>query len=195
MYHYNFFIVGIGGSAGGIQPLKALIESIPADSDAAFVIIQHLHPGFRSRLDTILSKHANLPVVRADGFHAVRPGVIYVLAENKMLTFKQGCLIARDRLAEEKVNYAIDIFFKSLAQEARNKAIAIVLSGANADGSEGAKCISENGGTVFVQDPMTADHQQMPESVIEKDSPEDILPPEFLMTAVLDKLGYKKTFV
>lgn len=187
MDYYNFFIVGIGGSAGGLEPLIELVRDIPQDPNAAFVVVHHLHPKTRSRLDEILSKHSSLPIIRVEQPELVRPGVIYLLVENKMMTLKQGFLIPRERRPEEKINHAIDIFFTSLAAEARHKAIAIVLSGTNEDGSEGAKSISEHGGTVLVQEPKTADHERMPNNVIEYDSPEEILPPKYLIDAVLER--------
>lgn len=87
------------------------------------------------------------------------------------------------------MNYGIDVFFQSLAEDARDRAIGIVLSGANEDGAKGAEAISQNKGTVFVQDPNTAQHPRMPEAVIRIDSPAEINDPEKLAKALTELIA------
>lgn len=181
----QFYLIGIGASAGGIEPLKSLISLIPYNINAAFIVVQHLLATHHSRLDEILSRVTKLPVIRINGGERVEAGIIYVLPENKLVTIKEGRLSLRKRLPEEVVNYAIDIFFESLGKDAGCRSIGIVLSGANEDGAKGAKVISENGGKVFVQDPNTAEYPRMPAAVIRLDSPAEINEPKKLVNAVV----------
>jgi two-component system, chemotaxis family, protein-glutamate methylesterase/glutaminase len=188
MSHYDFYVVGIGSSAGGIPPLKTLVSRLPKDLNAAIVLIPHLYAEFRSRLDEILRKCSEMPIVRVEKSILLNPGNIYLLSENKMMSLDGGVLVIRDRLPEEKINHAIDIFFKSLAKEVNTKAIGIVLSGTNADGSEGAKAISAAGGLVMTQDPHTAIHPQMPLEVIRRDNPKLVAPIEVITNAIIEKV-------
>jgi two-component system CheB/CheR fusion protein len=188
MKSYHFHVVGIGASAGGLEPLKKVVSLIPPGTKAAFVVVQHLFPSHKSQLARILAGQAELPVIRLEEDMAVEQGVIYVLSENKYVTLEDGILRLKNRLAEDKINYAIDIFFKSLAADARDKAVAVVLSGANEDGSEGAKQIGDAGGNVLVQDPDTAQFPTMPVAVIRKDSPEEVRSPQQLIEALLQRI-------
>lgn len=182
----SFYVVGIGGSAGGIKPLKKLISYIPTDSNAAFVVVQHLLRTQKSYLADILSLVTSTKVSRIMGGEHVQRNTIYVLPENSFVTIERGELILRKRLPSELINYSIDIFFKSLGNHSGKKAIGIVLSGANEDGALGAKAITQNSGTVFVQDPNTAEYPNMPEAVIRLDSPVEINDPEKLAKALME---------
>jgi chemotaxis response regulator CheB len=196
MTNHDFYIVGIGASAGGLDPLKELVAHLPKTHNACFVIVQHLHPDFRSQLDKILGRQTEIPVIRIECSQRVEPGVIYVIAENKVTTFKQGRLVLRERRTDEKINYAIDIFFESLAREMKDKAIGIVLSGANDDGSDGAKYISDYGGIVMTQDPTTATHPKMPLEVIRQDDPKLIAPVgqiAYSIRSILTRESYQQT--
>lgn len=185
---YAFHIVGIGSSAGGIQPLKSLISFLPVNTYASFVVVQHLLRTHRSSLEIVLSLVTSLKVYRILNRMRIEPGCIYVLPENHYVTIKNGLLILRKRLPEEVSNYGIDVFFKSLAKDAGKKAIGIVLSGANEDGAHGAIAITENNGVVFVQDPDSAEFPNMPNAVIRIVSPEEINVPQKLATALLDRI-------
>ncbi len=59
------YIVGIGSSAGGLEAVEPLRESLPSDSGMAFVLIQHLDPHHPSALVEILSKATSMPVEEA----------------------------------------------------------------------------------------------------------------------------------
>ena len=188
MHNYNFHIIGVGASAGGVVALKELVSRLPEGLNAVVVIITHLFAQHRSHLSEILELCTKMPVVRVDHSKPLKPGVIYVLAENRMMTLKDGILKIRGRKVEEKINHAIDIFFESMAVEAGPKAIGVVLSGTNDDGTEGAKAIGNNAGTVMVQDPFTAIHPKMPLAVIIRDDPKVIGSLEDLADAIIKRV-------
>lgn len=187
-----FFIVGIGASAGGIEPLKKLTSLLPSTGNAAFVVIQHLHRSYQSQLEKLLSLYTKMKVRRILSGEQINADTIYVVPEHSYALLKEGKLILRKRLPQQLVHYGIDFFFESLAEEVGSKAIGIVLSGANEDGAQGAKAISEKGGTVFVQDPDTAKFPRMPEAVIRIDSPYEIDDPEKLAKALKKIITFKE---
>ncbi|MFD2936578.1 chemotaxis protein CheB [Spirosoma flavum] len=187
----KFFIVAIGVSAGGQEPLWHFFEQIPPDSGIAFIVIQHLNRDFVSIADKLLAKHTNMPVQWATNNQPVRPNCVYMLPINKMMTIENGSLHLQDRHVESRSNWAVDIFFNSLAKGEKAHAIGIVLSGAGSDGSLGAIHIHDEKGTVMVQDPQTAQFASMPASAILKDHPSEILSPQRLAHALLDFVASK----
>ncbi|AMR32460.1 hypothetical protein A0256_14010 [Mucilaginibacter sp. PAMC 26640] len=73
------------------------------------------------------------------------------------MTLQNGVLLLRDRRPEEIINHAIDIFFTSLALDANERAIGMILSGGGNDGLSGSKKIGESKGFDFIKYPYTAE--------------------------------------
>ncbi|WP_259065928.1 chemotaxis protein CheB [Mucilaginibacter sp. X4EP1] len=189
---YDFWVVAIGSSAGGLQPLIKMIYSLPENANATFVIIPHLLRAGKSQLDFLLSKHSKMPTIRAAHRMPIEPQKIYILPEGKLMTLKNGRLILRERQPEEIINYAIDTFFMSLASDAKEKAVGVILSGNGSDGLEGSKEIEKNNGIVIVQDPQTAESPGMPNAIIQSDTPNAILAPEEISYKIIQHTGLVK---
>lgn len=166
----DFLTIGIGASAGSLQVIIDFFKQIQPDMNAAFVVVTHLLRDRRSQLDTILSRHAHIPVVRVESDTALSAGHIYVMVENTFLTSENHILRVKPR-STEVVNKAVDVFLSSLATDAGESAVALILSGGGKDGLTGCQAIHDHGGKVFVQDPGTANVTGMPEAVIEFDHP------------------------
>src|SRR5581483_1251660 len=143
-------IVGFGASAGGLQAFTAILESMPADSGLALVLVQHLHPEYASELSALLSRVTTLRVTEATEATPVEPNRVYVIPPNKDLTISGGVLNLEPRPAGV-VHMPIDRFFRSLAEDQGNKAIGVVLSGTASDGSQGLRAIKGAGGITFAQ--------------------------------------------
>lgn len=181
----DFFIVGLGCSAGCLDVLKTVFTHVPQKTGIAFVVVQHLSRNYTSILDKLLQAHARLPIVRVLEDMEIKPDHIYLLPEGKFLLIRDGILTLIPRTVEQVVNFAVDIFFTSLAAYAGNKAVGIVLTGMGMDGTEGAKAIERAGGSVFVQEPASAVFKGMPMTVITQNSPHVVLPPAELVEALL----------
>jgi two-component system chemotaxis response regulator CheB len=191
---YSFNVIGIGSSAGGLSPLREITSGLPADINAAIVIVPHLFTQFESRLDHIIANIARLPVTKVKESTILERGKIYVMPEAKMMTLENGHLHLRNRLPSEKINKAIDIFFTSLAADAGNRSIGIILSGAGYDGIEGAKKIEDENGIVIVQDPVTAAFPLMPAALIANDHPDYVLTPPEIVNKVVDRVNNRVSF-
>ena len=153
------FIVGIGGSAGALGAYKALLGSMPYNTDMAFVIISHMSPTAHSQLAEILSRHTKMTVMVASMAMQIRANYVYVIPANADLLIENYTFKGiSPRSAGHK---QIDVFFISLAKAMGARAIGIVLSGYDGDGTEGCKHIKANGGKTFAQD-MSAEVDQMP---------------------------------
>jgi two-component system CheB/CheR fusion protein len=181
----DFYVVGIGASAGGYQAIWEFFSHLPKNPQMAFVIVQHFNRNVRSIADQLLTKYTSSPVHRAKHNQLLQPNHIYVLPENKMMTLQGYRLQVRERKAEEVVNRAIDIFFQSLAVEWKEKAVGIIFSGAGEDGAKGVQAIHKQGGKVLVQEPCSAVFGSMPRMAIKQDHPDLVLTPSQLAQELL----------
>ncbi|MCD8739713.1 chemotaxis protein CheB [Mucilaginibacter roseus] len=186
---YNFYVIGIGLSAGGIDPLKEIIGNLPADINAAVVVLSHIPNNSLSKLDRILQPSTQLTVITVDDSAELQAGHLYVMAEGKQLSLENGKLATSDRSAEQKINRTIDHLFISMASDAKNKSLGIILSGAGYDGIEGAKQIEACKGLIIVQDPKTAQFPLMPSALIANDHPDYVLTPADIVEKVINHVN------
>ena len=163
----SFPVVGLGASAGGLEALEQFLQRIPPGSGQAFVIVQHLDPHYRGALVELLQKVTPLPVVEIQDQMRVAPGHIYVIPPNRDLSILHGVLHLLEPVEVRGLRLAIDFFFRALAIDQRENAMAVILSGMGTDGTLGARAIKEKAGTIFVQAPASAKFDGMPRSAID----------------------------
>ena len=113
------FVVGIGASAGGLQALQSFFGAIKEVPPAAFVVVQHLSPDFKSFMVELLAKHTRMPVQRAEHHATIQPGNIYLIPPKVTLTTSQGRLRLQKADPRRGLHLPIDEFFVSLAQIGR----------------------------------------------------------------------------
>ncbi|MEM1254014.1 MAG: CheR family methyltransferase [Cyanobacteria bacterium P01_H01_bin.21] len=165
----DFFVVGIGASAGGLRALEEYFDNIPSDSGAAFVVVQHLSPDYKSLMSQLLKRRTNMAVQQVTEHVSLAPNTVFLIPPGQNLVLKNDRLhlIPQDRgQGRQQPNFPIDYFFQSLATEIREHTITIILSGTGSDGSRGIQEVSEIGGIVLAQDPATAEFDGMPQSAI-----------------------------
>jgi two-component system chemotaxis response regulator CheB len=175
----TYEVIAIGASWGGLQAVGTLLEGIPAELDQSIVIAQHRSAeSTRGGLETLLQRHIARPVSEPVDKETVEPRHVYVAPADYHL------LVDGTRFAlsvEARVQFArpsIDVLFESVAAAYRDRAIGIVLTGANEDGAAGLAAIKRNGGVGIVQDPRTATKKSMPEAAIAAAQADAVLPLE-----------------
>jgi len=183
------YTVGVGASAGGLDAIKELFENTPDNTGFSFIIIQHLSPDHKSLMAELLGKHTNMPAIEAEDGMTLQPNCIYVIPNRKFITIEQGKLRLQEKVKSKAPNNAIDVFFNSLAAECRENAVGIVLSGTGSDGTRGIEAIKRNGGTVIVQDPVTALFDGMPSNAIATGIADLVLPPESMADELIQLLN------
>lgn len=169
------FIVGIGGSAGGLNACVALFDAMPANTGMAFVVISHLLPTAHSALAQILSRHTKMPVLIALPRMPIRANHVYVISPNEDLMVESYAF--KVIAPRSRRNRQVDFFFISLAEAMGARAIGIILSGYDGDGTEGCRQIKAKGGATFAQD-MSAEVEEMPLSAQASGSIDFVLPPD-----------------
>lgn len=179
-------IVAIGASAGGLEALQEFFSNCPPESGIAFVVVTHVRPGRDSILPELLGAITKMDVFSAgDNSHIERNKVI--VARDVLLSVSGGVLRTVKAEATPETSYhPIDHFFRSLADDQREHAIGIVLSGSGNDGALGIKAIKAAGGMVMVQTPETAKYTGMPDSAIATHLADYILPPKALPAALVE---------
>jgi two-component system CheB/CheR fusion protein len=159
-------IVGIGASAGGLDPICEFFVTVPKASGMAYVVVQHLDPVHKGMLPELLQRVTAMPVAEvADGM-AVEADHVYVIPPNQDLGLEAGCFVLLEPSGPRGQRLPIDNFFRALAVHHREQAIGIVFSGMGADGTEGLKAIRDAGGLTLAQLPASARFEPMPASAV-----------------------------
>lgn len=171
-----FPIVGIGGSAGGIEAYMELFQYLPSDTGMAFIVVSHLAPGHKSHLVEILASRVSMPVTEIQDQMRPEPNHVYILPPGSVLTISRGLLQLAPR-PEHRPSLVIDEFFRSLASDQKNRAVGVVVSGMDSDGALGLKAIKGEGGIAIVQAPESARFPSMPRSSIGADHVDLVVPP------------------
>ncbi|MBN2728661.1 MAG: PAS domain-containing protein [Bacteroidales bacterium] len=186
----DYPIVGIGASAGGLEALEEFFKNLPNNPGAAFVIIQHLSPDYKSLMKELLQRYTNIPIhVASDGMN-VECNHIYLIPPKMNMSIFNRKLQLSEQDKKRTLNLPIDIFFRSLAKDQHKNAIAIVLSGTGSDGALGIRDIKEFGGITMAQDDQSAKFDGMPKSSINTGVIDIISPPNTLAEELINYIKH-----
>ncbi|MBS7254212.1 chemotaxis protein CheB [Flavobacterium branchiicola] len=169
-------VVIIGGSAGSLNALMQILPEIVKLNNFALVIVLHRKSTDDQTLEDLLALKSNVKVKPVEDKVPLLPGFIYVAPSNYHLLFEKEGILALD--TSEKINYSrpsIDVSFESAAEVYGTSLIGILLSGSNADGTDGLKAIKAAGGSIVVQNPLSAEMPFMPNNAILYSNPDFIL--------------------
>ena len=186
-------LVAIGASWGGLDAVRTLLGGLPAELDAAVVIAQHRAPeshptAFRDLLGAV----TRLKVREAGDKDELRPGTAYVAAPDYHLLVEHGRLALT---IDEPVQYArpsIDVLLQTAAEAYRERCVGVVLTGANADGASGLARIAELGGAAVVQDPETAERDEMPRAALARVPTATVAPVAEIAPLLVELCGLAK---
>lgn len=171
----------IGGSAGSLEVLLKVLPGLRNDLDFAIILVLHRKSGKDSMLTDLLSAKTKLKVKELEEKEDIQPGFVYIVPPSYHLLIENDHTFSLD--ASEKVNYSrpsIDVTFESAAEVYGEHLVGLLLSGSNSDGAMGLKKIHENGGTVVVQNPNSANVPFMPQFAMETVIPDELLDPEMM---------------
>lgn len=161
----TFKAVVVGGSAGGMEALTAVLSKLDSGFPLPILVAQHLHKSDGGRFAEHLDRLCPLPVYEALDKAPVRPGEVAVAPANYHLLVEREETLALS--VDPRVSWArpsIDVLFESAARVWAEGLVAVVLSGANFDGARGIELVLELGGRALIQDPATASSAAMPKA-------------------------------
>jgi len=159
-------VVGLGGSAGGLESLRGFFSHANPQAGVAYVVVMHLSAEHDSILAEVLQRCTSMPVLQVRDTIKVEPNTVYVIPPGRALETFDGYLQLGDLPLARHRHITVDIFFRTLADTHGPHAAAIVLSGADGDGAIGIKRIKERGGLTIAQDPEEAQVSSMPLAAI-----------------------------
>jgi two-component system CheB/CheR fusion protein len=173
-----FPIVGIGASAGGLEAFEQFFTNMPSDTGMTFVLVQHLDPTRPSILGELVRRYTRMHVREIAGGMEIKPDTAFIIPPNCDMGIINGTFQLMKPVAPRGLRLPIDYFFRSLAEDQKERAICIILSGTGTDGTLGLKEVKGAGGMAMVQEPGTAKYDGMPRSAIGSGLVDYILPPE-----------------
>ncbi|WP_029269790.1 chemotaxis protein CheB [Flavobacterium sp. KJJ] len=175
-------VVIIGGSAGSLNALMQILPELYKLNDYAMVIVLHRKSTDDQTLEELITLKSSIKVKAVEDKVPLSTGFIYIAPSNYHLLFEKNDFLALD--TSEKINYSrpsIDVSFESAAEVYGDSLIGILLSGSNTDGTQGLKAIKEAGGTIAVQNPLSAEMPFMPNNAILYTDPDFILTNEEIL--------------
>lgn len=182
----RFETVVIGGSAGSIDALAVLLAALPASLRAAVVVVVHLPREKPSLLPRIFEPRCALPLREVHDKEPLEPGTVYFAPPDYHVLLDAGPTLALS--VDDPVHFSrpsIDVLFESAADACGDRLLAILLSGANADGAQGLAAVQAAGGATLVQSPASCLMPFMPEAALARLRPDHVLPPDAMAALLL----------
>jgi len=159
-------IIVLGASAGGVQAVRVLAQSLPAEFPASLFVVIHSSPFSPFLLPQILNRDGPLLAVQTQDRMPIQPGRIYVAPPDHHLLLRGTHIHVVRGPRENLVRPAVDPLFRTAAHAFGRRVIGVVLTGNLNDGSAGLVAIKERGGLAIVQDPDDARFPSMPQSAL-----------------------------
>ena len=184
-------VVGIGGSAGALPALLVLLEALPGTLPLAIVVVLHLSPDHESSAAEILQRATQMVVTQVTQRTRLEAGHVYVIAPGTHLITDDGC-VQPAHASGVRPSTVIDLFFRSLAEVHRERAVAIVLSGTGHDGASGLTHVNEYGGLTIAQALEDCEHDDMPQAAISTGVVDFVLSPKAIGKRLIDLAKYPR---
>lgn len=171
-----FELIVIGTSWGGLQAIEILLSGLPKDFPLAIAIAQHRQRNAGDLLCNLLQRHSVLPVLEVEDKVAIAPGYVYLAPADYHLLVEPGNFALSIEAPVLYSRPSIDLLFESAADAYTDKAIGVILTGSNKDGSQGLATLKRRGGLAIVQEPSEAESSSMPTAAIAATQVDYILP-------------------
>jgi two-component system, chemotaxis family, protein-glutamate methylesterase/glutaminase len=170
-------LVAIGTSLGGLNALVAILRALPESLPVAIVVVQHRGASSDGSLAAVLQDHTPLRVVEADDKARLEPATVYVAPPDyHLLVEERGSLALSTEGPVRSARPSIDVLFETASDAYGAALLAVLLTGASADGAAGLARVKARGGRTIVQDPFTAECATMPAAGIAATAVDYILP-------------------
>ncbi|MGC4118669.1 MAG: chemotaxis protein CheB [Myxococcales bacterium] len=175
----------MGGSAGAIEPLLAILRALPPRFPIPVAVVIHQARRRASGLAKALQPSCSVPVREAQDKQPLAGGGVWLAPPDYHLLIERGpaCALSVDEPVRFSVP-SIDVLFESAAASLGPRLAAVLLSGANADGAAGLAAVSAASGLALVQAPASATSPEMPQEGLSRCPGACSLAPEALARRV-----------
>ena len=165
-------IVGIGVSTGGPQAMEYLLSQLPGDFPGSIVVVQHMPDGFTDMFARRLDETCALRVKEAQSGDLLQRGRALICPGNRHMKVKRLPLgdvaVLNDEPRVNGHRPSADVLLRSVAEEFKNQAVGVLLTGMGDDGAEGLGAIKKEGGMTVAQSEDSCVVYGMPKAAIER---------------------------
>lgn len=163
-------VIAIGASTGGTEAIYRVLKSLPPDMPG-IVIVQHIPPMFSRLFAERLNHSVSLAVKEAENGDIVEQGRVFIAPGDKHIRIKKfGAKYKIECFQGDKINGhcpSADVLFESVAKEAGNRAIGVIMTGMGYDGAKGLLAMRRRGARTIGQDEKTSVVYGMPKVAYE----------------------------
>lgn len=170
--------------------MEQLLANVPENSGMAYVVIQHMDPTQKGMLPELLQRISKMEVLQAKDRMKVKPNSVYVIPPNKSMSILKGLFYLFEPVESRGMRLPIDFFLRSLANDQKEFAVGIILSGMGSDGTLGIGAIKEKNGIAMVQEPDTAKFDSMPRNAINSSLVDIVAPPQEIYLRLVEFLQH-----
>ncbi|MCC7293295.1 MAG: chemotaxis response regulator protein-glutamate methylesterase [Phycisphaerales bacterium] len=189
-------VVLIGVSTGGPAALNQVVPKLPDGFPLPVLIVQHMPPLFTQSLARDLCDRSRLRVEEARHGQIVTPGTVLIAPGGRQMkvvrTADHVQVVLTDDPPENSCRPAVDYLFRSAVEAYCGACLGVILTGMGSDGTEGARCIKQGGGTVLAQDAHTCVVYGMPRSVVEHGLADGVFPLDQIEAEIARRAGAKE---
>jgi two-component system, chemotaxis family, protein-glutamate methylesterase/glutaminase len=165
-------VIAIGVSTGGPQAMEYLLSQLPGDFPGTIVVVQHMPEGFTDMFARRLDELCALRVKEAQSGDVLQPGRVLICPGSRHVKVKRLPLGDVAVLSDDpRVNGhrpSADVLFRSVAEEFKNQAVAVIMTGMGDDGAEGLGMVKKEGGMTIAQSEDSCVVYGMPKAAIER---------------------------
>ena len=191
-------IVAIGTSTGGPKALQDVIPLIPGDVPAAFLVVQHMPPGFTRSLAERLNSMSEVTVKEAENGEAIQPGYVYIASGDYHMTVER--LVSGNLKIKLNQNPAVgghrpdvNTMMESLSNTGLENIIGVIMTGMGGDGSEGVKKLKTiNKGYIIAQDEKSCVVYGMPKVAVQTGTVDAVVPLKDITKEIMKIIGGQK---
>jgi two-component system, chemotaxis family, protein-glutamate methylesterase/glutaminase len=192
-------LVAIGVSTGGPNALSALFAELPADFPVPIVLVQHMPPIFTKSLADRLTAKSRIRVDEGSEGAILAPGRAWVAPGDFHMQVARHDSVMRLRLNKEapenSCRPAVDVLFRSVAENFGSGTLAVVLTGMGQDGLKGSQCIRDAGGEIYVQDEASSVVWGMPGQVAKAGLADRVLPLDLMAMAIWERVSWGRPLI
>jgi two-component system, chemotaxis family, protein-glutamate methylesterase/glutaminase len=179
--------VAIGSSTGGTRALSEVLPALPAELNAAYLLVQHMPKGFTRSLAERLNGRSKITVKEAEAGDALKPGQALLAPADYHLELDpsgQHVILNQDP-SRFGVRPSVDVMMQSVAARATNQLVGVIMTGMGHDGAKGLLEIKQRGGRTIAEDKSTCVVYGMPRSAIEIGAADQVLPLDRIPEAII----------
>jgi two-component system, chemotaxis family, protein-glutamate methylesterase/glutaminase len=181
-------LIAVGASTGGTVAMERLFMGFPADSPPTVAVI-HMPGRFTATFSRRLDELCAVRVKEAEDGEPAMSGCVYMAPGNYHLVVKvSGAeyvlkVIEGPRVQNQRP--AVDVLFRSVAENVGKNAVGVILTGMGRDGADGLLKMHEAGAYTIGQDEASSVVYGMPKEAFESGAVSIQLPLERIAAEIM----------